>query len=116
MPYAIAIGVDYGSFWRLNPHSLAIIAEGYNIALKRQFEHENAIAHLQGMYFVESLLATVGNMLSSKNTKKHDYPDKPYDLNLDGHKEDREQERQLELFKAQLTARMTNFNLSKEQG
>lgn len=116
MPYALSIGVDLGVFWGLTPHSLGLIAEGYNIALKRQIENDNAMAHLQGAYFAEALMATVGNMLSDKRSKKHEYPDKPYDLNLDGNKDDREKERQLELFKAQLTARMSNFNLSKEQG
>ena len=74
------------------------------------------MAHLQGAYFVEALMATVGNMLSDKRSKKHEYPDKPYDLNIDSKKKDRETERQLQLFAAQLTARMSNFNLSKEQG
>lgn len=114
MPYALSIGVDIASFWHLTPHSLFLIAEGYNIALKRQMERENVMAHLQGAYFVEALMSTVGNMFSSKNAKKYDYPDKPYDLNLDGNKEDREKERQLELFKAQLNAQMSNFNLSKK--
>lgn len=116
MPYALSIGVDLGAFWHLTPHSLNLIAEGYNIALKRQIQSQNAMAHLQGAYIVEALMATVGNMLSDKHSKKHEYPDKPYDLNLDGNKEDREKERQLELFKAQLTMRMNNFKLSKEQG
>lgn len=110
------MGVDLVSFWRLTPHSLTLIAEGYNIALKRQIERENVMAHLQGIYFRDALLSTVGNMLSSRNSKKFDYPDTPYDLNLDGNKEEREKESQLEVFKANLTAAMNNFNLSKEQG
>ena len=116
MPYALSIGVELGSFWHLTPHSISLIAEGYNIALKRKIESDNAMAHLQGAYFAEALMATVGNMLSDKHSKKHEYPDKPYDLNLDGNKDDRETERQLQLFAAQLTTRMNNFNLSKEQG
>lgn len=110
------MGVDLWSFWHLTPHTLALIAKGYDIALKRQIESQNAMAHLQGAYFVEALMATVGNMLSSKQSKKHEYPDKPYDLNIDNRKKDRETERQLRLFAAQLTTRMNNFNLSKEQG
>ena len=74
------------------------------------------MAHIQGMYFVEALMTTVGNMFSDKHSKKHEYPASPYDLDLDGKKEDREQERQIQLFKAQLTNAMTNFNLSKKQG
>lgn len=116
MPYALSIGVDLGAFWHLTPHTLGLIAEGYNIALKRQIESQNTMAHLQGIYFVEALMSTVGNMFTSKSSKKHEYPDKPYDLDLDGNKEERENEKKLQLFAAQLTSRMNNFNLSKEQG
>ena len=86
------------------------------MAYKRQLERDNAMAHLQGIYFSEALMATVGNMFSGKNAKKHEYPEQPYDLNLDNDKQERENERKLELFAAQLTASMNNFNLSKEQG
>lgn len=112
------MGVNLTDFWHLTPHSLQLIADGFNVAYKRQIERDNAIAHLQGAYIAEALMATVGNMLSSKNAKKHDYPEKPYDLNLDATEDqkERESERKLELFAAQLTARMNNFNLSKEQG
>ena len=86
------------------------------MALRRQMERENSMAHLQGVYIVEALMATVGNMFSGKHSKKHSYPDKPYDLNLDDKKEEREKESQLQLFTAGLTNAMHNFNLSKEQG
>lgn len=114
----MSIGVDLGSFWALNPHTLGLISEGFNIAFKRQIEHENAMAHLQGIYIRDALLSTVGNMLSGKHSKRMDYPEKPYDLDLDGTKEERDKESQLELFTSQLTTAMSNFNLqrSKEQG
>ena len=112
------MGVNLADFWHLTPHSLQLIANGFNVAYKRQIERDNAIAHLQGAYIAEALMATVGNMLSGKNAKKHDYPEKPYDLNLDVSEDqkERENERKLELFAAQLTARMNNFNLSNSQG
>lgn len=116
MPYALSMGVKYAEFWHLTPHTMLLIADGYNIAQKRQLEHDNAIAHLQGIYIAEALMATVGNMLSSKNSKKHEYPDKPYDLHIDKDREDKEKNRQLELFAARLTTRMNNFNLSQKQG
>ena len=112
----MSLGVELASFWHLTPHSLYLIAEGYNIALKRQIEQQNAMAHLQGSYFAEAILSTVCNMLSSKTSKKHDYPDKPYDLDLDGNKTERENEKKLQLFAANLNNAMNNFNLSKEQG
>ena len=110
------MGVDLRAFWGLTPHDLAIIGRGYEIALKRQITSQNTMAHLQGAYFVEALMATVGNMFSDKHSKKHSYPEKPYELDLDNEHRDRVKEGQLQLFAAQLTAAMSNFNLSKEQG
>ena len=111
------MGVDLASFWHLTPHSLYLIADGYNKAYKRQIERSNYTAYIQGAYFCEALMATVGNMFSGKSAKKHEYPDKPYELDLDkdNNKEEKERERKLELFAAQLTTRMNNFNLSREQ-
>ena len=86
------------------------------MALQRQIENENTIAHLQGIYFRDALLSTVGNMFSGKSSKKFDYPEIPYDLNLDGKKEEREKDSQVQLFIGQLNTAMSNFNLSKEQG
>ena len=79
-------------------------------------EVDNTIAYLQGAYFTEALMATVGNMLSGKSSKNHEYPDRPYKLDLDNENKESEQERQIALLKAQLNARMRNFNLSREQG
>ena len=110
LPFALSIGVEYDSFWRLTPRSLRIIAEGYNRAYIRQTEHENAIAHLQGRYIAEAVSAAVWG--------KHKYPEQPYDLELNKTKEDeeRENEKQLELFKANLDTFMINFKKAKEQG
>lgn len=78
-------------------------------------EIDNTIAYLQGAYFTEALMATVGNMFAGKTSKRHEYPDKPYNLDLDNKKKDSEQERQIALLKAQLDMQMSNFNLSKKQ-
>ena len=50
-------------------------------------------------------------MFSDKHSAKFEYPDEPYDLNLDGQREEREKEKQIEVFAASLTARMNSFNL-----
>lgn len=115
MTYALSIGVDIDSFWHLTPHSLSLIAQGYEIAYKRQIESNNAMAYLQGAYVRDALLSTVGNMLSDKRSQKNKYPEQPYDLDLDGRKEERDKEKQLELFVASLTAKMNNFNLQKSK-
>ena len=61
------------------------------------------------MYFAEAILSTVVNALSDKSSPTHDYPSKPYDLSSNTNIES-ENERQLELFKAQLNTTMNNFN------
>ena len=119
LPYALSIGVDIGSFWHLTPHTLSLIAEGYNEGLKRQMVYDNAMAHIQGLYFTEALLSTVGNMFSGKTAKKHNYPDKPYELGLESKsksEQETEKERQINLFAGQLTTAFSNFMLSKEKG
>ncbi len=78
------------------------------MAYKRQIETNNAMAHLQGQYILEAVATVMSD--------KHKYPEKPYDLNLDGKKQEREKESQIELFASNLTTMMHNFNLSKEQG
>lgn len=120
------MGVSLNEFWQLTPHSLYLITDGYKLRLKQQMEYDNTIAHLQGAYFVEALLATVGNMFSGKSSKRMEYPEKPHDLNLDkfgkshNHAKqniginDSYNEKQLKLFAAQLTTAMHNFNVSKK--
>lgn len=56
------------------------------------------LAHLQGYYIVDALLATVGNMFRGKGQKSFKYPSEPYDLNLDFEKGlDMEDEQQREI-------------------
>lgn len=112
------MGVDLADFWHLTPHSLYLIAEGYNKALKRQLDYDNHIAYIQGAYFLEALMASVGNMFAKKGHKGHEYPDKPYSFNIDAdeaQKDETEEERQRKLFAAQLSTAMSNFNLSKQK-
>lgn len=39
--------------------------------------------HLQGMYFVDALRATVCNMFRSKGQKPYEYPSEPYTFDYD---------------------------------
>lgn len=39
--------------------------------------------HLQGHYFADALLATVGNMFKGKGQKSFEYPKEPLPLNMD---------------------------------
>jgi hypothetical protein len=56
------------------------ILDAYNREQKRKLDYDNFIAYLQGRYFVDALLSTVGNMLSKKGSKPLEYPREPYNL------------------------------------
>ena len=98
----------------MNPHKIDIYVQGVNQKAKREFEMSNVIAHIQGMYFVDALLCTVGNMFKDKHSETFEYPKKPYDFNGDSSEltED-EIEVQRELFVARYMTMMNNFNLAK---
>lgn len=72
------------------------------------------LAHLQGQYFAEAIMATVCNALSGKSGKKYEYPSKPYKLNTSTQEEmsEKEMQKQRELFVAKLMAMQANYELN----
>lgn len=115
---AINLGITYSEFWHLNPKKLGYYATAYKDRKESQLHEQNMLLHLQGMYFMEAIMATVGNALSGKSGKKHKYPEKPYKLNTSIQEEMNEQEmqKQRELFVAKLMAMQTNFELNHKKG
>lgn len=83
MPKVIPLGTSYDDFWHLNPHKITIMVEAYNEAKKNEIRTANMLYHLEGMYFMDSLLATVGNMFRGRGQKTFDYPKEPYTLDLE---------------------------------
>lgn len=83
MPKVIPLGVSYSDFWTLNPHRVEILVLAFNEAKKNELRTQNMLFHLQGHYFADALLATVGNMFRGKGQRAFEYPDEPYDLNFD---------------------------------
>lgn len=95
MPKVLPLGVSYNDFWALNPHKVKILVLAFNEAKKNELRTQNMLFHLQGQYFADALLATVGNMFRGKGQQPFHYPKEPYTLNLDYEKgldmEDEEQ-------------------------
>lgn len=89
---ALSIGINYHDFWSMTPKIVLLILDGYNQAEKRKFEYDNLIAYIQGRYFVDALLCTVGNMFSKKGAKNLEYPKEPY--NFEGEKELTQEEKE----------------------
>lgn len=99
----------------MNPHIILLMAEGYSEREKAEIQKQNYLAHLQGQYFCEALLATVGNMLSKKAAKKYQYPKEPYNLKEQREFTEEELQTQRELFVAKLEAMKTNFELNNSK-
>lgn len=93
---SLAIGVSYKEFWDYTPHEVKRIFEGYSERQKMQMDYDNAIAFVQGRYFVDALLCTVGNMFSKKSVNL-EYPKEPYDLHPQGVKELTQEEKDLQV-------------------
>ena len=72
------MGVSWSEFWQMNPRILKSISEGYAQKIKSETERNNNMAYRQGIYFMDAIASTVGNMFS-KGANNH-YPKKPYEI------------------------------------
>lgn len=72
----MSIGMSYDEYWYANPY----LAKTYYEAHKLRIQQKNQEMWFQGIYIVEALKCTVGNMLSAKGSKKLEYPKEPYDI------------------------------------
>lgn len=101
----------------MNPRRIEIHVKGHTKKVENDFEIANIIAHLQGVYVRDALIATVGNMFSSKNSKPYEYPEKPYSFDKENNELSEEEiQRQRDLFVANYMAMMANFQLSHKKG
>lgn len=83
MPKVLPLGVSYDEFWDMNPHKINILVMAFNQKTKDEIRKQNMLMHLQGQYFMEALLATVGNMFRGKGQRPHEYPKEAYTLDLE---------------------------------
>jgi hypothetical protein len=96
---AYKLGVSWEDFWHMNPRIIQAIADGYAEKKKDEMQIENCVAYLQGRYFMDALMATVGNMFKSN-----------------GELTEEEIEKQRERFAAKLTRMEANFKAGQKQG
>lgn len=104
-------GISYDRFGKLTKREINIISSAYADKIKADFETEDLMAYVQGVYFMEALKSTVGNMFG-KNTYK--YPEKPF-AQANKPLTEKEKQEQIDLFISQLKTMEDNFNLSKAQ-
>lgn len=112
MPIVIPLGTTYDDFWRLNPRKINVMVKAYNKAKKDEMKQYNMLFHLEGLYFSEALLATVGNMFRGKGQKAFEYPKEPYTLDLD-YEEDldltEDKDREVALKRRQFVTHLNNI-------
>lgn len=113
LPYALSIGIDEERFWTMNPRKMKPYTEAYRILKKEQ----NFMMYIQGRYFADALLCTVGNMFKDKHSKAFDYPKEPYSL-FEAKVEltEEEKQRQRENLILSLKIMQTNFNINHNKG
>ena len=109
MPKVIPLGVSYSDFWTLNPHRVEILILAYNEEKRNDLRTQNMLYHLQGRYFMDALLATVGNMFRGKGQKAFNYPKEPYDLNLDLPKIENEEDAKLAMQRRNFVTHLNNM-------
>lgn len=76
MPSALAIGVDYGTFWRLNPRLLKSFIDADRIK-KRQLEIE---MYVNGRYVFDAVSIALANAFRGKGAAPINWLDEPYRL------------------------------------
>ena len=113
---ALSIGINYNDFWNYTPRIVLLILEGFNQDQKRKLEYDNFMSYLQGRYFADALLCTVGNMFSKKGAKTIEYPKEPY--NLEGEREltQEEKDTKAKAIIDNLLRMKQNFERAKAEG
>ena len=83
MVKTIPLGTTYDDFWRLNPRKILIMVDAYNESQKNKIRQTNMLYHLEGMYFMDALVAVIGNMFRGRGQQPFEYPKEPYTLDLE---------------------------------
>lgn len=117
LPHALSIGIQEKDFWGMNPRRLKVHIKAYKLKREEQLTYDNYIAYLSGIYVMDALSSTVGNMFKNKGAKPNQYPEKPYELG-DKKEEELSQDeiqRQTELLFARLNVMGKNFEMQKKK-
>jgi len=106
LPNALAIGVQYSDFWKLNPRRLRHFNKAYQLKKEEEFEIINFQTWLQGIYF--------GQVLSASFSKNEKYFEEPIKFNKN--KEDLIEDSKKEAEKFNAIAHMFNSSFDKKEG
>lgn len=118
IPQAIAMGISYEEFWKLNPRSFNVIAKGYNLWKKEQ----DAMMWLQGGYIFDAVSLAVGNAFRKKGQRPKEYfkvlkePFLSQSIKDESNMTESEKKNMTEQLFHNLEIQMANFNLQKKSG
>ena len=111
----MSIGMTYDEFWNQDVSMVRAYRKADELKRRRQSE----ALWMQGLYFRDALLSTVGNMFSSKSATPNEYPKEPYPVTAEqvAEREEAERMRTVERMKADMAAiaaRMEKRQMPKE--
>ena len=93
LPFYIYNGVSKAEFMDSEPREL----ECYDLAYKFSEDRKNFHEHMQGVYTVEALKATVCNMFRKNGQAPYEYPAKPFRIfPLTAEEEEEKKEKELQ--------------------
>lgn len=99
----------------MTPHDVLLVLEGYKAKSNRDFEQRNVEMYIQGRYFADALLCTVGNMFSKKGAKPLEYPKEPYEFQPKVLTQEQKDAQVAQIF-ANLERMKSNFEKAHKQG
>lgn len=108
----MTMGMSYKEFWEDRPELVIAYRRADEIRRRRMNEE----LWLEGIYMMEALASTVGNMFSK--SEKHEYPNEPKPITESEIKErkEREEKARMERMKAAFMARALKINANMGVG
>lgn len=108
LPDAIAMGVTYAEFWKMNPRILKAIAKGY----KNKMVDMDYMMWTMGIYVKSAVLVAVDHVLNAKKAKS-EYIEKPFlaEAEEETVKKNKESNEQVAVYEMK-----QRINLLKQQG
>lgn len=88
------------------------MVEAFNESQKQKLQMANMLLHLEGIYFMQALSATVGNMFRNKGSKPYEYPSEPYTLDHEyeeGLDMENEEDRKIALQRRNFVTQLNNL-------
>lgn len=104
------MGVDWNTFWTLNPKKLLLISKGH----KKRLMQQDQINWLNGQYMVSAVGVAVEHVLAGRKAVSK-YIEKPILLQMDEEEQKKEKMKEVNLFFEKLKVMQENFELAKKE-